>query len=82
MSHVKLVKTLLLPGDNKYEIYAKNENSNVERIIHYRLRPCKNEQGQEGASEAQWVIHDPFFPLPNDRNFVKATNIDNYLTEY
>ncbi|EAO3019223.1 hypothetical protein AB5D03_000320 [Salmonella enterica] len=82
MSHVKLVKTLLLPGNNKYEIYAKNENGNVERIIHYKLRSCKNEQGQDGMSEAQWVIYNPLFPLPDDRNYASVSNIDGYLTEY
>ncbi|WP_243052272.1 hypothetical protein [Escherichia coli] len=53
MPKLKLVKTLLLPGNNKYEIYARNEYSNVEQIIHYKLRSCKNEQGQDGMSEAQ-----------------------------
>lgn len=46
MPKLKLVKTLLLPCNNKYEIYARNEYSNVEQIIHYKLRSCKNEQGQ------------------------------------
>lgn len=81
MPKLKLVKTLLLPGNNKYEIYARNKYSNVEQIIHYKLRSCKNEQGQDGMSEAQWVIYNPLFPLPDDRNYASVSNIDDYLVD-
>lgn len=81
MPKLKLVKTLLLPGNNKYEIYARNEYSNVEQIIHYKLRSCKNEQGQDGMSEAQQVIYNPLFPIPDDRNYASVSNIDDYLVD-
>lgn len=81
MSYIKLVKTILLPGDNKYEVFAAGEHAKVERIIHYKLRSCKNNQGHEGKSEAQWVVYNPDFPIPTDGLNNMASNIGYYLAE-
>ncbi len=32
-------------------------------------------------SEAQWVIYNPLFPLPDDRNYASVSNIDDYLVD-
>lgn len=79
MALIKLVKTFICHGDNKYEIYSTAEHANVERIIHYKLRSCKNTQGVDGKSESQWVVFDPDMPIPHDKCYQNANNIHLYF---
>lgn len=79
MAFTKLVKTILCHGDNKYEVYAVGEHADVDRIIHYKLRSCKNTNGVDGKSESQWVVFNPDMPLPQDRQYKSANNVVFYL---
>ncbi|TJU54500.1 hypothetical protein [Escherichia coli] len=79
MSSTKLVKTILFHGDNKYEVYATSEYADVDRIIHYKLRSCKNTYGSDGKSESIWVVYNPAVQLPDDLNYKKVSNIAPYL---
>lgn len=79
MALTKLVKTFLCYGDNKYEIYAGSENGDVERIIHYKLRSCKNTNGVDGKSESQWFVFNSNVPLPQDRNYKNVNNVGEYI---
>ncbi|EFB9251057.1 hypothetical protein ACNFMA_004070 [Escherichia coli] len=81
MSSTKLVKTILCHGDNKYEVYATSEYADVDRIIHYKLRSCKNTDGSDGKSESIWLVYDPAVRLPQDPKYKKVSNIDPYLEE-
>ena len=81
MAYLNLVKTVLIGGSDKYEIYAKGPNGHVERIIHYKLRSSKNNSGADGKSESQWFINDPLFPVPKDSSNSMVANIGFYLEE-
>ena len=81
MAYLNLVKTVLIGGADKYEIYAQGPNGQVERIIHYRLRPSKNSHAVDGRSESQWFMNDPLFPVPKDSFNSMVANIGYYLDE-
>ncbi|KKF38681.1 hypothetical protein [Hafnia alvei] len=81
MAYLNLVKTVLIGGSDKYEIYAVGVNGEAERIIHYKLRSNKNSNGVDGKSEAQWFINDPLFPLPKEHGDRMVANIGYYLDE-